>query len=78
MRIRYVGPPIASPYASSGFARNLRRPEGPTRAGGVLIYLGDSIAFRRREDLEWPGIESIWVELILGQKQVLFSATKCD
>ena len=40
--------------------------------GGVLIYVKDNLAFQRRNDLELPGIESIWIEIILKHKHVLF------
>ena len=40
--------------------------------GGVIIYVKDSIHYRRRNDLELQGIESIWVQLTLKHKHVLF------
>ena len=40
--------------------------------GGVLIYIKDSIHYKRRLDLELPGIECIWVEIIMKNKRLLF------
>ncbi|MCG8049110.1 MAG: reverse transcriptase domain-containing protein [Candidatus Thiodiazotropha endolucinida] len=37
-----------------------------------MIYIKDSIYYRRRLDLEPKGIECIWIELILKHKHVLF------
>ena len=34
------------------------------RGGGVLVYLADSLSALRREDLEKPELEAIWIELI--------------
>ena len=40
--------------------------------GGVMIYVKDSIYYKRRLDLESRGIECIWIELVLKHKHVLF------
>lgn len=40
--------------------------------GGVILYIRDNISYKRRHDLEPPGVECIWVELILHHKHVLF------
>ena len=40
--------------------------------GGVLIYIKDSIHYKRRVDLEPVGIEFIWTEIILRNKHILF------
>ena len=40
--------------------------------GGVAIYVKNSIIYTRRHDLELPGIECIWIEVILKQKRLLF------
>jgi len=41
--------------------------------GGVILYIKDTIGFRRRLDLEVNGLESIWVELKLcNNKPILF------
>ena len=40
--------------------------------GGVLIYIKDSIHYKRRMDLEPAGIECIWSEIILRNKHILF------
>ena len=40
--------------------------------GGVLIYIKDSIHYKRRVDLKPVGIECIWTEIILRNKYILF------
>ena len=40
--------------------------------GGVAIYVTDSVIYTRRHYLELPGIECIWIEVIIKQKRLLF------
>ena len=40
--------------------------------GGVVIYVKESLNYKRRQDLELPGIECIWLEIILQHKRLLF------
>ena len=40
--------------------------------GGVLIYIKDTIPYKRHLDLEPAGIECIWIEIILRNKRILF------
>ena len=40
--------------------------------GGVIIYVKDSLCYKRCEDLEPRNIESIWLELTNNRKHVLF------
>lgn len=40
--------------------------------GGVMIYVKDGIFYKRRDDLEIRGIESIWIEVINNHKSILF------
>ena len=40
--------------------------------GGVMIYLKDGIFYKRRNDLEIRGIESIWTEVINNHISILF------
>ena len=40
--------------------------------GGIMIYVKDTIYYKRRLDLEPRGIECIWIELVLKHKHVLF------
>ena len=40
--------------------------------GGVLIYIKDNIHYIRRHDLEIPGTECIWVEIVMNHKRLLF------
>ena len=53
-----------------------REPERKDRQGdshgGVMIYIKDSIHYKRLYDLEPIGIECIWIEMVLRQKHVLF------
>ena len=45
--------------------------------GGVLIYIKDSIHYKRRFDLELPGTECIWVEIVM-KVSVYFSGFSID
>ncbi|MEW8548396.1 MAG: endonuclease/exonuclease/phosphatase family protein, partial [Candidatus Thiodiazotropha sp.] len=51
-------------------------PERKDRAadnhGGVMIYVKDSLHYKRRADLESRNTESIWIELTNNHKRVLF------
>ena len=40
--------------------------------GGVIVYVRENIPCKRRRDLELQGLESIWLELKLKSKVVLF------
>ena len=40
--------------------------------GGVVLYIRNTLYYRRRADLELRGIECIWIELKLKHKRVLF------
>lgn len=40
--------------------------------GGVMVYVKESLHYKRRTDLEIIGIECIWLELVLSTKHVLF------
>ena len=37
--------------------------------GGVVIYVKDNIAYTRWHDLELPGIECKWIEVLLKHKR---------
>ena len=45
--------------------------------GGVIIYVKDSLYYKRREDLEPRNIESILLELTNNRKHVLFGLFYC-
>ena len=45
------------------------------RGGGVLVYLADSISALRREDLEKPELEAIWIELIQPHSEGILLGT---
>ena len=40
--------------------------------GGVIIYVKDGIFYKRRNDLDIRGIESIWIEVIHNHQSILF------
>ena len=40
--------------------------------GGVILYVKNNIHYTRRHDLELRGVESIWIELTLKHKHILF------
>ena len=40
--------------------------------GGVIIYVKDTLFYRRRNDLEPLGIECLWIEIIIKHKKLLF------
>ena len=68
---------LNSSYASDDIRlESFREPERKDRVGdshgGVIIYVKDSIHYRRRNDLELRGIECIWIQLTLKHKHVLF------
>ena len=51
-------------------------PEWKDRPGdshaGVILYVKNNIHYTRRHDLELRGVESIWIELTLKHKHILF------
>ena len=40
--------------------------------GGVMVYVKDNLNYMRRLDIELPGIECLWIEIILKHKRILF------
>ncbi len=40
--------------------------------GGVMLYVKDTLHYKRRSDLEILGVECIWIELVLSTKRILF------
>ena len=51
------------------------KPERKDRAdgyGGVLLYVKETLQYKRRRDIEPNGIECIWIELTLNLKHILF------
>ena len=57
---------------------SFRKPERKDRVGdrhgGVIIYVKESLFYRRRKDLEIRGIETIWIEIITKHKHILFGS----
>ena len=60
-------------YLISGYQGPIRRDRdfGQLGYGGVLLWVSNNIACRRRKDLELPDIEALWVELRTFNKTVL-------
>ena len=42
------------------------------RYGGVILYVREGLRYKRRDDLEIRGIESIWIEVANKNKRILF------
>ena len=67
-----------SPFSDTNelLLHSYNTPERKDRTGdnhrGVIIYVKDSLCYKRREDLEPRNIESIWLELTNNHKHVLF------
>ena len=57
--------------------RNYQKPFRTDRSddayGGVIIYVKNNIPCKRRTDLEVDGVESVWLEMKLKNKTVLFA-----
>ena len=49
-----------------------RKDRKADRHGGVIIYVKDSLYYKRRHDLEPRNIECIWIEIQLNHTRVLF------
>ena len=47
------------------------RKDRPTRGGGVAIYVKESIYYKRRPDLELPGLEAVWAQVTVKNKSYL-------
>jgi len=40
------------------------------KGGGVAVYINENINFKRRQDLENPHIESLWIEILIKKLEV--------
>ena len=54
------------------FLNPIRKDRCYSRGGGVCIYVRETLAYKRRVDLEHPGVESIWIEILTGRKKTAF------
>jgi len=64
---------LSSDIMFNGFHLPIRKDRPLDSHGGVLIYVNENIAFKRRSDLELNHIEWIWIEVILNKnKSILF------
>ncbi len=41
------------------------------RGGGIVIYIKHNLFFRRRTDLEVPGLETLWIDITFYNKHIL-------
>ena len=53
------------------FSQPERKDRVDDRHGGVIIYVKDSLFYRRRDDLELRGIENIWIKITIKHKRIL-------
>ena len=56
----------------ANFQDPFRKDRQTNNYGGVIVYVRENIPCKRRRDLELQGLESIWLELKLKSKVVLF------
>jgi hypothetical protein len=54
-----------------GFQPPVRRDRGTDRYGGVAIYCKSSLPIKQRPDIHTEGVESIWAEIVVGDKKIL-------
>ena len=55
------------------FQKPFRKDRGPEKlGGGVVVYVKDNVHARRRSDLEYLGVEAVWVQLKINSKNVLY------
>ena len=53
------------------FQKPFRKDRGPEKIrGGVVVYIKDNICVRRRLDLEYIGVEVLWVQLKISGKNI--------
>ena len=61
------------------FIQSFQNPERKDRTddphGGVMVYVKDNLNYMRRLDIELPGIECLWIEIILKHKRILFGVS---
>ena len=48
-----------------------RRDRGGDNHGGICVYTKDNVFSRRRNDLELPNIEGIWIEITVHHRKFL-------
>ena len=48
------------------------RKDRETGHGGVILYIKETLRYKRRADLEIRGIECIWIELMNNHQRILF------
>ena len=46
--------------------------------GGVMLYVKETLFYKRRDDLEIRGVENIWIELANNHKRILFGVFFID
>ena len=55
----------------TNFHSPFRRDRCDRPGGGVVIYVRDNIYCKRRSDLEFQGLEAVWIELSIKSKKLL-------
>ena len=64
---------LSSDLMFNGFHLPIRKDRPLDPHGGVIIYVNENIAFKRRSDLEFNHIECIWIEVTPNKnKSILF------
>ena len=61
-----------SDIAFANYQTPFRKDRPTDRHGGVIVYVKDTVSARRRQDLEVNDVESIWLELKVKHKSILF------
>ena len=60
-----------SDIALEGYVTYRRDRGGENPGGGVYVYVTDTIFSKRRQDLELPNIECVWVEIKSHRRKLL-------
>ena len=54
-----------------GYNIPLRKDRVGSRGGGVAMYIADYLPYVRKYEFDCPGLELLWVELILNKFKIL-------
>ena len=55
-----------------------RRDRGGDNHGGICVYTKDNVFSRRRNDLELPNFECIWIEITVHHRKFLLGVHFTD
>ncbi|MEW8547607.1 MAG: reverse transcriptase family protein, partial [Candidatus Thiodiazotropha sp.] len=68
----WLNPTISNDEISiENFHEPVRYDRSGRIGGGVVVYIRDTISFKRRQDLEINNLEAVWVEVSIKSKTVL-------